>query len=230
MIREMTRLVPALLLILLSLAAPAPLAAQTTAGAYPAFAPRAFVMFSQQQFAAKETFEAIFGESTGSFRGGGVDVVIARNIFAEIGFARFEQTGERVFPCVPAVPPPGSEVKCPFRLGIPLTAKIRSVEFVAGYRVTAWRRVLPYGGIGVGSHRYQESSEFAAAGDDVSVSASGLVLAGGVEVRLARFIGVTVDVRRSTIEEIIGSGGISKEFGENDLGGTAARFRIIIGR
>ena len=222
MIREMTRLVPALLLILLSLAAPAPLAAQTTAGAYPAFAPRAFVMFSQQQFAAKETFEAIFGESKskGSFRGGGVDVVIARNVFVEVGFARFEQTGERAFRY-------GGET---FRLGIPLTAKIRSVEFVAGYRVTAWRRVLPYGGIGVGSHRYQESSEFAAAGDDVSVSASGLVLAGGVEVRLARFIGVTADVRRSTIEEIIGSAGISKEFGESDLGGTAARFRIIIGR
>lgn len=215
----MTRLVPAVLLMLLSLAAPAPLEAQTTA-VYPAFAPRGFVMFGQQQFTAKETFEAIFGESTGSFRGGGVDVVIARNVFVEVGFARFEQTGERVFRH-------GGET---FGLDIPLTAKIRSVEIVAGYRVTAWRRFLPYGGIGVGSHRYQESSDFAAAGDNVSVGASGLVLAGGVEVRLARFVGVSVDVRRSTIEEIIGGGGISKEFGEDDLGGTATRFRIIIGR
>ena len=216
----MTRCTCGVLLVLLALAAPAPLAAQTTASSYPAFAPRGFVMFSRQQFTAKDTFEALFGESTSSFRGGGVDVVLARNVFVEVGFARFEQTGERVFRY-------GGET---FRLGIPLTAKIRSIDLTAGYRVTLWRSIVPYGGLGFGSHRYEESSAFAAAGDNVSVSASGVVLVGGVEVRLARFIGVAADVRHSTIDEIIGSGGISQEFGENDLGGTATRFRIIIGR
>src|SRR5258705_7098146 len=117
----MTGHVPPALLVLLALAVPAPLAAQTpraaaqTPGSYPAFAPRAFVMFSQQKFTAKETFEAIFGETTGPFRGGGVDVVLARNVFLEVGAARFERTGERVFRS-------GGQT---FRLGIPLTVKIR---------------------------------------------------------------------------------------------------------
>ena len=216
----MTRFSLGIFLILLTLARPAPLAAQTAASAYPVFAPRAYAMFSQQQFTAKDTFEAVFGQSTGPFRGGGADVVLARRVFVEVGFARFEQTGERVFRS-------GAET---FHLGIPLTAKIRAIDLVAGYRLTNWRRVLPYGGIGFGSYRYEESSDFAATGDDVSVSGSGLVLVAGAEVRLARFIGVSADVHQSRIEKIIGAGGISKEFRENDLGGTSARFRIIIGR
>jgi hypothetical protein len=203
-----------------SLGAPATLAAQPAGRPYPAFVPRAFVMFSQQQFAAKETFEAIFGQSTGPFRGLGTDVVLARNVFVEFGFARFQDTGERVFRS-------GGET---FHLGIPLTAKIRSIDFTAGYRYTRWRSIIPYAGVGAGNYRYEENSDFAAAGDDVSVSGSGVVLIAGVEARVARLFGISVDVHRSTIENIIGGGGISQEFGEDNLGGTAARFRIIIGR
>ena len=216
----MTRLWLRIFLLALAIASPPAASAQTAATRYPAFAPRAFVMFSQQQFTAKDTFEAIFGESTGSFRGGGVDVVVARNIFVEVGFARFERIGERVFRS-------GGET---FKLGIPLTARIRPLELAAGYRLTLWRRVLPYGGVGIGSYRYEESSDFAATGDNVSVSASGPIVVAGAELRIARFIGVTADVHYSRIEEVIGGGGISREFGENDLGGTSARFRIIIGR
>lgn len=222
----MTTRVTLVFLAAAALAGPAPLAAQTrpaprtVPARYPVFAPRAFAMFSQQQFEAKQTFEAIFGRSTGPFRGGGADIVLARNVFLEVGFARFEDRGERVFRS-------GGEI---FHLGIPLTAKIRSIDVTGGYRFMRWRSIVPYAGIGAGNYRYEESSDFAAAGDDVSVSGSGLVLIAGVEARLARFIGVTADVHRSKIEDIIGKGGISKEFGENDLGGTAARFRIIIGR
>ena len=223
----MTRLGSACLVFALALGWPVSASAQVRAASpqaraasYPAVAPRAFVVFSQQQFAAKDTFEAIFGDSTGPFRGGGVDVVVRRNIFVEVGFARFERTGERVFRY-------GGDT---FKLGIPLTVKIRELDLTAGYRMTGWRRVVPYGGIGLGSHRYQETSDFAAAGDSVSVGASGLVLVGGVEVRLARFIGVTADAHYSRIHEVIGKGGISQQFGEGDLGGTSARFRIIIGR
>jgi hypothetical protein len=174
-------------------------------------------VFGRQQFAAKQTFEAIFGESVQPFRGGGVDVVVYRNFFAELGFSRFERTGERVFRS-------GDEI---FRLGIPLTATIAPIELSGGYRMTEWRRVIPYGGVGFGSYHYQEESDFSAAGENVDVSKKGVILVAGAEVRVARWVGVAVDVRKTTIDDIIGSAGISKEFGETNLGGTAFRFRVM---
>jgi len=177
-------------------------------------------MFSRQQFAAEQTFDAIFGDASGSFRGFGADLVIARNAFVEIGWARFEKTGERIFLFDGDV----------FKLGIPLTISLRPFELTGGYRATIWPRVIPYGGLGIATTRYEETSDFAAAGDDVSVSGSGLVLVGGAEVRVARFIGVSADLHYSTLKDIIGKAGISKEYSEDDLGGTSVRFRIIIGR
>lgn len=190
------------------------------ASAYPLFAPRGYVMFSRQQFTASQTFEALFGEASGSFRGFGADLVVAKNVFVELGWSRFEATGERAFLFDGTV----------YELGIPLTATITPFEIIGGYRVTAWQRVIPYGGLGFASTRYEESSDFAATGDDVSRSGSGLVVLGGAEVRLARYIGVSADIHYSTLKDIIGEAGISKEYGEDDLGGTAVRFRIIIGR
>lgn len=192
----------------------------TPAPPYPMFAPRGYVMFGRQQFAATQTFEALFGDASGSFRGFGADLVIARNFFVEIGSSRVEKTGERVFLFNGDV----------YKLGIPLTITLRPFEIAGGYRLTVWRLVVPYGGVGIASTRYEETSDFAAAGDDVSVSGSGMVLVGGAEVRLARFIGVSADFHYSTLKDIIGKAGISKEYGEDDLGGTEVRFRIIIGR
>lgn len=192
----------------------------STPSSYPMFAPRGYVMFSRQQFQAEKTFEAIFDDASGSFRGFGADLVIARNVFVEVGWSRFEQTGERVFLFNNTVS----------KLGIPLTITLKPFELTGGYRLTAWPRVIPYGGIGIASARYEETSDFAATGDDVSVSGSGVVFVGGAEIRLARFVGVSADIHYSSLADIIGKGGISKEYGEDNLGGTAVRFRIIIGR
>jgi hypothetical protein len=187
---------------------------------YPAVSPRGFVSFSQQKFAADGTFDAVFGESVQPFRGGGVDVVVFRNFFGELSFTRFEQTGERVFRFE------GEN----FPLGIPLTASVQPVEVTGGYRLTEWRRVIPYGGIGFGSYHYKETSGFSTDGENVDVSGDGLVLVAGVEIRLMRWVGLTVDVRKTSINDIIGTAGVSREFSETDLGGTAFRFRVMVGR
>ena len=222
----MTRLASTLLalsLLLLPSAASAQVSSPVSSGStssYPMFAPRGYVMFSRQQFQAEKTFEAIFDDASGSFRGFGADLVLARNVFVEIGWSRFEKTGERVFLFNDTIS----------KLGIPLTATLRPFEITGGYRVTLWPRVIPYAGLGIASVRYEETSDFAATGDDVSVSGSGLVFEGGAEVRLARFVGVSADIHYSSLGDIIGEAGISKEYGEDNLGGTAVRFRIIIGR
>jgi hypothetical protein len=187
---------------------------------YPMISPRGFVTFSQQKFAAQDTFEAVFGESVQPFRGGGADVVVMRNFFGELSISRFEQTGQRVYRF-------GGET---FPLGIPLTAKVRPIEVTGGYRLTQWRRVIPYAGIGYGSYRYEETSDFSTDAENVNVTSNGIVLVGGAEVRVMRWVGITVDVRKTTIDDIIGAAGVSKEFNESDLGGTAFRFRIMVGR
>ena len=187
---------------------------------YPMISPRGFVTFSQQKFAAQDTFEAVFGESVQPFRGGGADVVVMRNFFGELSISQFEQTGQRVYRF-------GGET---FPLGIPLTAKIRPIEVTGGYRLTQWRRVIPYAGIGYGSYRYEETSDFSTDAENVNVTSNGIVLVGGAELRVLRWVGITVDVRKTTIDDIIGAAGVSREFNESDLGGTAFRFRIMVGR
>ena len=45
-----------------------------------------------------------------------------------------------------------------------------------------------------------------------------------------RWLGISADVHKTSIGDIIGSAGISQEFNETDLGGTAFRIRIMVGR
>jgi hypothetical protein len=189
---------------------------------YPAFAPRAFVEISQQQFAAKDTFKSVFGESAGPFRGGGVEVVLNRNVFVEISASQFKKTGERLF----------RSDDTDYRLGIPLTAMITPIEVIGGYRLRMrrWPRVIPYAGGGLGSFKYEETSQFSTAEENVEIKKNGFVFAGGAEFRFFRWVGASVDFHYSHVSDIIGLGGISQEFNEDDLGGKAARFRVIIGR
>jgi opacity protein-like surface antigen len=216
----MRRILPFLLAA--TLLADVPAAAQTPRPQepYPVISPRGFVLFGQQRFAAEQTFEAVFEKTALPFAGGGADIVLYRNFFAEIGFSRFEETGERVFRS-------GGET---FKLGIPLTATITPFEISGGYRLTYWRRVIPYGGMGLASYHYEETSDFSQSGENVDESKRGLVVLGGAEVRVMRWIGVGLDVHYTSIDDILGSGGISQEFGESDLGGTAFRIRILVGR
>jgi hypothetical protein len=53
---------------------------------------------------------------------------------------------------------------------------------------------------------------------------------GGVEFRAHRWVGVSVDVHYTQVRGILGSAGISKEFGEDNLGGTAVRVKVLVGR
>ena len=52
----------------------------------------------------------------------------------------------------------------------------------------------------------------------------------GVEVRVSRWIGAALDVRYSQIKGILGNGGASQAFGENDLGGMSVSAKFVVGR
>jgi len=205
-----------LLLSVLALASPA--AAQDP----PSLSIRPFVMGAEQNFTAADTFEAVFDTTRGPFFGGGVRVVFFDQFVVELGASRFKQTGERVF---------RTSTGSVFRLGIPVTATITPFEVAGGYRFPMWERVRPYVAAGVGSFAYQETSDFAdPTTENIDTRKTGFVLNGGAEVRLHRWIGAAADVQYSRVRGILGSGGLSQQVGENDLGGVAVRFKLIVGR
>jgi hypothetical protein len=194
----------------------APVAAQDT----PALSIRPFVLGAEQSFAAKETFKAAFDTAAAPFFGGGVQVVLLDRFIAEIGASRFRMTGQRAFRS-------GGKT---FQLGIPLTATITPLEITGGYRFTLTPRLRPYAAAGYGRYRYTETSDFADPGDNVDVRHGGAVVNGGVEFRLQRWIGASADVQYSRVLGILGTAGVSQQAGEKDLGGVAARFKLIVGR
>ena len=90
--------------------------------------------------------------------------------------------------------------------------------------------MVPYAGIGIGSYDYSEAGDFATAGEDTSERHAGLVVVGGAEFRIRKWIAVTGDAHYTKVPGILGRGGISKDAGDTDLGGIAARVRVMLGR
>lgn len=184
---------------------------------------RPFFLVSGEQMAAKHTFDAAFGASFQPFYGGGLELALSNGLFVDVAASRFKKDGQRAFYF-------NNEA---FPLGIPLTATITSFEVTGGYRfLHVARRIIPYAGAGVGHYGYKETSEFAdaTANENVDTGHAGYLVAGGAEFRLHRWIGAALDAQYARVTGILGADGISKEAGEKDLGGTAVRFRVIVGR
>jgi opacity protein-like surface antigen len=183
----------------------------------PWFGYRGLVDVGPQIFAAPDTFNAILGTEWGTFVGGGGQARW-KNLLFEVTGSQFKDTGERVFIS-------DGEV---FHLGIPTTITIRPIEFTAAYRLPALWRFRPYGGGGFGKQRYKETSTFAQPSEDFERTDTTYHAVGGAEIRLWRWIGAGAEVRYRSVRDAIGEGGVSKEYGEDDLGGTSIRFRVIV--
>lgn len=182
---------------------------------------RPFALFADERFSASTTFNATLGTDTAPFWGGGVDVVVRKHFFVDLAVSHMSRDGQRAFINNGQV----------FRLGIPLRVASTPIEVSGGYRfVLGKSRVVPYAGAGFGSYSYRETSDFAQSGDDVDVRHAGLLIVGGAEVRVTRWVSVTGDVQYTHVPGILGQGGLSKDANENDFGGVAGRVRVVIGR
>jgi hypothetical protein len=206
------------LILLAGLVLATPAAAQDA----PALSVRPFVVAAEQSFAATQTFDATFSQHTGPFFGGGLQAVILDKFVVEVGASRFRKDGDRAFLS-------GGQA---YSLGIPLTATITPFEITGGYRFLfrSMPRVRPYAAAGWTRYSYKETSDFALDGENIDTHHSGFVANGGVEVRVHRWIGAAFDVEYSRVRGILGTGGVSQQAGEEDLGGVAARFKVIVGR
>ena len=192
----------------------APVAAQDP----PSLSIRPFVMAAEQAFAATTTFEAVSDARTRRFSAA-ASRCSARSHRRRSRRVALQTTGERA--------QSGDQN---FKLGIPLTATITPLEITGGYRFPLWEHARPYVAAGIGSYAYTETSDFSDPEENVDVRRTGFVANGGFEFRVHRWVGFSVDVQYSHIPDILGTGGISQQAGENDLGGVAARFKLIVGR
>ena len=182
---------------------------------------RGFADIGSTTFTAARSFEAVLGDAGGPVWGGGVEVVLPFAVFVDLRASQFKQTGERVF----------LHQGQQFNLGIPTTVTITPLTLIGGYRADVGWRVVPYGGGGIGWHRYRETSRFAEGSENVDERFQGYHLLGGAEFRLARWIGTAFEAEWSTVPAALGSdtNSVSKEFNETDLGGVTFRVKIVIG-
>ena len=193
------------------------------APARPTISVRGFGDLGITRFTAAESFEATLGSAIGTVFGAGAEIVLPQRIFFGVRVSRFQADGERAFVN------DGER----FSLGIPMKVTITPLLISAGYRFGTPRSpVYPYIGGGIGWHRYEETSDFAEAGEDVSDVFTGYHLLGGAEYRLARLIGIAGEAEWATVPDALGQSptSISADLDESDLGGFTVRVKIVIGK
>lgn len=180
-----------------------------------------YVTYGATAFAAADTFDAVAGSRADSGIGFGATVTgLWRGLFVDAGFAQQRVQGERVFMDSGTV----------YKLGIPLSIKMRPVDVAAGWRFLSSRRLSPFVGAGVSFISYTETADFAAGTDNVSDSGTGALLLGGVDVAIARWIKIGGEIRYRAVDGVLGESGVSAAFGEDQLGGFSTGLRLTVGR
>jgi hypothetical protein len=205
-------------------AAPRP---RTAATAKPKRAPiglRGLVGFGTTTFSATQTFKAVTGQGSGQGPGGGVEVLnLWRHLFVTFTISQVRLTGERVFVVNGAI----------YQMGIPVTITMRPIDLAAGWRPTPSRRLKrlePFVGAGTTLMSYDETSSFAASGEDVGTRKAGFLVLGGADVTVLRWLRVGGEVRYRAVSGILGSAGVSQVYGEKSVGGLSAGLRISLGK
>lgn len=184
---------------------------------------RGFAMAGGFTFAADQSFDAILDEPSAPFMGGGARIGFPiGGLFVDVAAWRLRAEGQRVFVANGVVYP----------LHIPATITLTPLEVSAGWRFYFPRvpRLLPYVAGGFTTMKYEETSDFATGNENVDESFDGYHLFGGVEYRITRWLGAAGEFQWTTVPDAIGESGVSAAFDEQDLGGTAFRFKITIGR
>lgn len=182
-----------------------------------------YALVGQFSLAASDSFDAILGTTSGPIFGGGATVGLPwGGLFVDIGAWQYSDSGERALVLDGQIIP----------LGIPLDVTIVPIEISAGwkFRIRTLPKLIPYVAGGYTSFGYKETSSFAGNGENLDDRFGGYHLRGGAEFKVTRWLGVAGEFAWTTVADAIGSGGVSKAFQEDNLGGTSFRARITVGR
>lgn len=168
-----------------------------------------------------DSAKAIFNGSTGGGTVGGFfQLGLGSSFFVAAHGRYFEKTGERVF-----VVDPGGEV---FRLGHPLTIRLVPIYGMVGFRFGHSARWAPYVGVGGGATSYRETSNVAGLIETQSATKAAGHLSAGVDF-LSGPVRFGIEVTYSTVPNTIGESGVSKVYGETDVGGATIVARVAFG-
>jgi hypothetical protein len=179
---------------------------------------RAYATVDLNRLAAQKSFDAVLGTSQLTGFGGGADLLnVWKTLFVRVSASRISKGGSRAFVFN------GQAVS----LGVPMTVQMTPIEISAGWRFVSSSRVTPYIGGGALFVKYAETSAFAGSGDDVSQSNRGYSAFGGADVTIATFLVVGAEGQYRSVPHALGTGSVSQDFGETNLGGFTVR--VLIG-
>lgn len=173
--------------------------------------------------AASDSAKAVFDGSTGGTTfGGSARVGLGRLFVVGAGARFFSKDGQRVY-----VADPGSPV---FPLGHPLELKLRPIYGFAGVRLFADSKLVPYLALGGGATSYKETSTVGGETTEVSESKGTFLVMLGADWRVHPNVSLGVEGRYTSISDAIGLAGVSKVYGEDNLGGFSFAGRLGFGR
>ena len=171
------------------------------------------------QMAAGNSASALFDSSGGGTFGGAGRFTFWRSAYVSAGARAFSKDGERVF-----VATPNSVVQ---KLGFPLSVRITPAFLTVGYRFRDGKRIVPYAGIGGLLAFYKEESEVTGERFDAEGTKTGFAGTAGLEVGRGHFR-FGAEVGWTSAPDAIGIAGVSKVYGDDDLGGLHAIGKLIV--
>ena len=172
---------------------------------------------------ASKSAKAVFDGSTGGVTfGGSMRLAVSRKLFVGAGMRVFNKDGERVFVADASGPV--------FKLGHPLKVKLRPVYGLVGLRFRPDAALVPYVAAGAGVTSYTEDSTIGGLAESSSESKFSWHAMAGADYALGQSIALGFEARWSSTPDIIGLGGVSKVYGETDLGGFTVVGRLSFRR
>jgi hypothetical protein len=168
---------------------------------------------------ARRSAEALFGGTSGGpLVSAGVRAGLSPHVFVRVNASYFSRKGERVFVA--------DETSPVFRLGHPLTLRLTPLYADVGFQTKGETFLRPYVGLGAGAVRVYEESTVG--GDTTSASRtrpSARLFAGALLGHGAVRFGAELAYARTP--DAIGLGGVSKVYGETDLGGPSLAATLL---
>ena len=168
---------------------------------------------------ATKSADAVFGSSGGLTLGGSAQYAFKKGLFLRGGFRHFGKEGEKVFVADANSPA--------FSLGFPLKASIDSIDVIAGWRFKLGGKkpspFVPYLGVGAELASYKEESTVAELVEKNDQSKAGFQFLGGLEYKGFGKLVLAAEVAYALVPNALGVGGVSKIYGEDDIGG----FRVV---
>jgi|SRR6185503_10548312 len=187
---------------------------------------RVFGAYETTVMKASQTFKAATGSSSMPGFAVGADILnLWKKVFLRIGMSKASADGTRGFV---------DETDHFVSTGVPIEIGLRNIELAVGWRnyMKKHPRMALYAAAGMTSASFSQESPDPDAGDNSTASGTGFVGLAGLEFGLKKetparpakrqfVLGIEAQFR--SITGVLGESGISKDFGEDNLGGFAVR-------